>query len=260
MDSPDIYTITIVRNIGIPISFTVKRWKIFFFFTVFLVATILIGFQIFQHLQIKTTSEDLLRKLAEAEKTVSVLSDQIARRDNAKYHEEGHSAAKSGEHLKHKLVKQPDLDVEPAGGWITDQNAYTYMDLQEEAHLEISSLTTKIEGDDLFVKVKLQNNSKTPVAVGGYLFVSLINNDRNPPVYRSATEGLLGENGFPYNYKSGKQYYLGKNRTSRTYTLNKIPLTEVNEYYTDALLLLYSYKGRLISKQTLQLDKKIFLE
>ena len=37
-------------------------------------------------------------------------------------------------------------------------------------------------------------------------------------------------------------------------------LSQANEYYTDAILLTYSYKGRLLNKQVIPIDRNIFLE
>lgn len=258
MDAPNIYTITIVRNLGIPISFTVKRWKVRFFLLLIVGMSSFVAYEAFRYLRLMDESENLRHALSESQKKIEVLSTQIARYDNKLYQKEETVKEQPPSNLETKLLEQPEVETE--GAWVTERNNLLTQDLRDETILEVTKLKSRVKGDDLLLSVEITNTSKQPKDVGGYINIALINNDVSPSVYKSATGGSLGKNGFPSTYKSGRQYLIKAKRRTRTYRINRVQLTEANEYYTDALLLVYSYKGRLLSKQLMPLDRKIFLE
>jgi hypothetical protein len=253
------YTITIVRNLGIPISFTVKSWKVRFFLLLIIGLSSFVAVEAFRYLRLMDESENLRQALSESRKKIELLSTQIARYDNKLYQEEEETVKEQlPSNLETELLDQPEVNTE--GAWVTERNNLLTQDLQEGTNLEVTNLKSRVKGDDLLLSVEITNTSKQPKDVGGYINIALINNDVSPPVYKSATGGSLGKNGFPSTYKSGRQYLIKAKRRTRTYRINRVQLTEANEYYTDALLLVYSYKGRLLSKQLMPLDRKIFLE
>lgn len=256
MDAPNIYTITIVSNIGTPISFTVKRWKIRFFFLVFILFLAFIGYEAYQYLLLREESKGLRKDLTDSQKKIGQLSTQIAVHDNALYHAK-EEVEEPPPILETTLTEQPELETK--GVWVTDKSSLLTQGPREETALEVTKLNARVKGDDLLLSVQITNTSEQLKKTGGYINIALINNNVSPPVYKSATGGSLGKNGFPSTYKSGKLYSLRSNQRSRTYR-RRVQLTETDEYYTDALLLIYSHRGRLLNKQTLPLDKKIFLE
>ena len=257
MDVPNIYTITIVRNLGMPISFTVKRWKVWFFLWTLLLLATYVGYETFQYLHLKEENNELQKTLSESQKKIKLLTNRIEKYDNALFQGQA-PVKKMPSVLEATLLKQ--IEIENDGIWITEKSHSLTQDLQEEATLEVTKLTSRMKGDDLLMSVEISNTSKEPKDVGGYLSIALVNNDNSPPIYKSATGGSLGDNGFPSTYKSDRPFLIkGKHRT-RTYRINRVRLTQTNEYYTDALLLIYSYKGRLLNKQSIPLDRKIFLE
>jgi len=114
-----------------------------------------------------------------------------------------------------------------------------------------------VNGDVLNLAVKIKNTSNPPEPVGGYVCITLVNNDVSPALYKSVTEGEVGDNGFPSSYKSGKPYYVKRRNSNSRF---KYGLTKVNEYYTDAMVFLYSYQGTLLNRSQYSLNKEIFLE
>ena len=255
MDEQDIYTVTIVRNIGIPISFTIRRWKVLFLFgfLVFLSLVLVIGAIDYFFLRYK--SQQLASELKETRNRSELLTDQIARLDHDRYWINAADKAKELADNKEGIIEQSDFTTE--GIWITNKPTLSDEELQEGRFVEVDTFSSVVRGDILRLTVKIKNNSNPPQVVGGYICITLVNNDQSPPVYESATEGEVSGNGFPSSYKSGKNYYI-KRRTS-TSRMN-FKLTKVNEYYTDALVFLYSYKGTLLNRAEFTLNKDIFLE
>ena len=74
MEEQEVYTVTIVRNIGIPISFTIKRWKVIFFvvFLGLLATLIVIGSVDYFFLRLE--SDELLTQLDQSQKKTELLS------------------------------------------------------------------------------------------------------------------------------------------------------------------------------------------
>ncbi|MCG8338980.1 MAG: hypothetical protein MJE63_31105 [Proteobacteria bacterium] len=255
MDEQDIYTITIVRNIGVPISFTIKRWKVMFLmgFFALLSLSLLVGSVDYFFLRLK--SEQLTNQLSENVKKSDLLSEQIARLDHDRYWVNSAEKTKEITKTKEEITDQPEFSTE--GIWITSRPTLDEEDFQEGRFVEVDTFRSSVKGDLLRMTVKLKNTSNPAQVVGGYICITLVNNDQSPTLYQSVTEGSVSENGFPSSYKSGKNYYI-KRKTS-TSRLN-FKLTKVNEYYTDAMVFLYSWQGTLLNRSQYVLDKEIFLE
>jgi len=109
MDAPNIYTITIVRNLGTPISFTVKRWKVRFFLIVFLLFSTFVGYEAFLYLRLNEESKELRKTLAESQKKIELLSEQIANYNNALYRDQV-KVEESPSTLETTLMEQPEID------------------------------------------------------------------------------------------------------------------------------------------------------
>ncbi|MBU2512847.1 hypothetical protein KJ966_16030 [bacterium] len=255
MDEQEIYTITIVRNIGIPISFTIKRWKVLFLIAIIVLFTLLLTIGSIDYLFLRLESEKLTKNLAESREKAVLLSDQIARLDHDRYWINAVEKSKEINVVRQEIVEQPEYSTE--GIWITNKPTLTEEEYQEGRFVEVDVFEASVEGDVLKLSVKTLNTSNPPQVVGGYICITLMNTDQSPPLYKSVTEAEVGDNGFPASYSSGKPYYI-KRQTS-TNSL-RFTLTDVNEYYTDAMVFLFSYKGRLLNKKQFALNKEIFLE
>jgi hypothetical protein len=255
MDDQDVYTITIVRNIGIPISFTIKRWKVVFLFVMVLLFFSLLIAGSVDYLFLKIESGELVNQLTKTQEKAGILSEQISQLDHDRYW--GNSVEKSKEiaSSRDEIVAQPEFSTE--GIWVTSKPTFTEEEIQEGRFVEIETFKASVNGDLLKLAVKIKNTSNPPQVVGGYICVTLVNTDQSPVGYQPVTGGELGDNGFPSSYKSGKAYYI--KRRSSTKQL-KFSLTEVNEYYTNAMIFLFSYQGRLLNKSQYDLKKEIFLE
>ncbi|MCP4756581.1 MAG: hypothetical protein GY866_37440 [Proteobacteria bacterium] len=256
MEDQEIYTVTIVRNIGIPISFTVRRRKILFFLVIF---SLIVGFLLYgsaYFLILRSKTKNLATRLETSQKKVRILTDQLAKLDHDRAWKSEDIKAEEKSSVENAILTQSDFSTE--GIWTTNKSTLSEEDLYEGAFVEIDRFNAVVKGDDLKITLKLVNSSRPLQAIGGYVCITLMNRDLSPPIYKSVTKGAIEEeNGYPKTYKSGK-HYLMKRRTS-TIRL-KFLLTEVNEYYTDAMVFLYSYKGRTLNKQDVALNKEIFLE
>ena len=255
MDAPNIYTITIIRNFGSPISFTIRRWKAQLFLAAFLALASYAAWEVFLHWRLKEESRELRKELSDSKKKIGMLTAQIAKYDNALYQGQGETNSFA---LEETLTEQPAVKSE--GVWITNRRNLLTQDIPEEKELEIANFSPHLRGDDLHISIRVANTSQGAKDIGGYINITLVNNDQSPPIYKSATGGSLGNNGFPSTYKSGRQFQINKRRKTRTVRIKPFRLTDADEYYTDALLLVHSYKGRLLFKRTMPLDRGIFLE
>lgn len=255
MDEQEKYTITIVRNIGIPISFTVRRWKVMFFVGVFAVFAVLLVVGSVDYLFLLKESGELRRKLAETREKANLLNEQIAKLDHDRYWINAIEKTKAVSAVQNQIIEQPEFSTE--GIWVTSKPTLSEEDFQEGKFVEIDTLTANVVGDELKLTVKILNTSNPPQVVGGYVCLTLMNADQSPPIYKLVTGGEIGDNGFPSSYKSGKLYYI-KRRTSTKHM--NFELTDVNEYYTDIMVFLYSYQGRLLTRSQYPLNKEIFLE
>lgn len=255
MDDQEVYTITIVRNIGIPISFTIKRWKVLFLFVVLISFIILLLFGSVDYLFMRLEAKNLAIQLSESSNKNKYLSDQIAKLDHDRYWINSTEKEKEIGIVRDGLVQQPEFSTE--GIWVTSKRTLSEEEYEEGRFVEIDNFRASVKGDLLRLSVKILNTSNPPQPVGGYICLTLVNNDQSPSLYKSATEGEVGDNGFPSSYKAGRPYFI-KRKFSTNHV--KFKLTDVNEYYTDAMVFLYSYKGRLLNRNQFALKKEIFLE
>ncbi len=255
MTDKEIYTITIVRNIGIPISFTVKPAKVLFFLIAFLLLFSILVYASVSYLLLHANSEKLNLTLKESQKKVTVLSEQISKLDHNRYWGTEEEKSEESAAVKAAILNQPRFATE--GSWMTVKSTFSENDFLEGTSAEIQRFDASVKGDDLNILIKLLNTSNPIQTIGGYIGITLRNSDRSPPLFKSISKGAIGENGYPESYKTGRQYLIrGRSSTKRF----KFTLTEVKEYYTDVIVFLYSYKGRLLGKQVIELKKEIFLE
>jgi hypothetical protein len=255
MEEQEIYTITVVRNIGIPISFTIKRWKVIFFTTLSAVVSVFLLAGSIDYFFLKLEANELSRQLASATKKSELLTEQLARLDHDRYWINADEKNKELAATRQAIMDQSDFSTE--GIWITSKPTLSEEEFQEGMFIEVDGLNSTVNGDVLSLTVNLLNTSNPPQPLVGYISVTLVNNDQSPPLYQSVGGGEVGDNGFPSSYNSGKPYYI-KRQTGSSQL--KFKLTSVNEYYTDALVFLFSQKGTLRNKGQYPLNKEIFLE
>ncbi len=256
MADKEIYTITIVRNIGIPISFTVKPGKVLFFLIAFLLLFSILVYASISYLLLHANSENINLALKESQKKVTVLMEQISKLDHDRYWGADEVKSEESAAVKSAILNQPSFSTQ--GFWVTDKSTLSDEDLLEgTTSAEIERFDASVKGDDLNIRIRLLNTSNPIQTIGGYIGITLRNSDRSPPLFKSVSKGAIGENGYPASYKTGRQYLIKRRSSTKRF---KFILTEVNEYYTDAIVFLYSYKGRLLGKQVVELKKEIFLE
>ncbi|MFH2133036.1 MAG: hypothetical protein ABIK68_21875 [bacterium] len=255
MADKEIYTITIVRNIGIPISLTVKRSKAVFLMVVFIVFLSILSYASISYLLLYANTKSLNQELERSQKEVLVLSEQIAKLDHDRYWGSETSKSEEFSQVKSAILNQPDFSTE--GIWVTEKSTFSEEDFLEGTSAEIEGFDASVKGDDLNIRLKLLNTSNPIQNLGGYICITLKNGDHSPPLFKSLSKGAIGENGYPASYKTGQQYLIKRRSSTKHF---KFTLTEVNEYYTEAIVFLYSYKGRLLGKQVIELKKDIFLE
>lgn len=255
MAEKEIYTITIVRNIGIPISFTVKRAKALFFVGLFFLVIALLIYASVNYLLLAANTQKLNLDLVESRKKAAVLSEQIAKLDHDRYWGSETAKSEEKESVKAELLNQPGFSTE--GSWVTDKSTLSDEDFLDGPSAEMERFDASVKGDDLNMRIKLVNTSNPIQMVGGYVCITLMNSDHSPALFKYVSKGAIGENGYPLSYKTGKQYLIKRRFSTKRF---KFTLTEVNEYYTDAIVFLYSYKGRMLGKQVVELKKEIFLE
>lgn len=255
MNNNDVYTITIVRNIGIPVSFTIKRKKIAFYLILLGLITVLLIFGSSQYILLRLDSTNLSKQLNEVNAAKQLLVERIKKLDHDRYWKNEEKRATEISAVKEAILDQPDFSTE--GIWVTNRSTISEEELREGVDAELSKFNASVKGDDLNIRIVMKNSSSPHQAVGGYVCVTLVNNDLAPPVFKSVNKDNLGENGYPSSYKSGKLYHISRRTSTKKM---KFRLTEINEYYTDAMVFLYSYKGRLLNKKDVALSKEIFLE
>ncbi|MCP4297165.1 MAG: hypothetical protein GY786_16310 [Proteobacteria bacterium] len=257
LDDVEIYTVTIVRNIGVPVSFTVRRWKALFiiFASLFLLGLFIYGSV--QYVLLKTENKAISNTLEQTNKRLGILADQISKKDREQYWNNEKSRVAEKEAVKSELLKQ--LRFTTNGAWITNRKARSSERVLSGAAVEIKKTSIKLVGEEIRIRARLANRSVPSQAIGGYLAITLINDNITPVKYVSATGGPLGEAGFPSNFKSGRQYYL-KSKTGVRNITQKYTLLEKGEVYTRAFLFVYSYKGSLLSRKSISINKKIFLK
>ncbi|PCI28852.1 MAG: hypothetical protein COB67_05420 [SAR324 cluster bacterium] len=257
MNLDNLYTVTIVRNVGIPISFTVRRWKaifllmVCFFFVCFLAAGSI------YFLLLRAETQKLETDLASTKTQFEVLSRQLLEKDRKHYLESPEQGLVEQAAIKAEMLKQPAFTTE--GMWVKKESGISLDQVQTGAVVEVARFSSSVKGDNFTIRVKLKNIAIPSQLVGGFLMITLVNRDQSPVLYKAAIGGSLGKDGFPSSYRSGRQFQLSRKASSRTIT-HKFKLQEADEYYTDVLIFVNSYKGSPLARQSIPLDRKIFLE
>jgi len=254
-DNNDIYTVTVVRNFGIPLSFTIAKRKVAL---IAFLAALVVGFLLFaalDYLVLRSQNAKVKHQLSIAQAKVEVLIEQARVADQKVY---GAGQIDSGRsQYKKQLTDQPEFSTqnlwEQARGSLSDE------ELQQGSAVDVKKFSAKVKGDLLSLAVTLENRSNPDQSIGGYLCITLVNEENSPVNYKSATGGALGEKGYPSSYKFGRQYFI-KSRGGKRSIHQTLALKETNEYYTSAVLFVYSYKGTLLGRTVRRLNKSIFIE
>ncbi|MDT8448393.1 MAG: hypothetical protein RRB13_15980 [bacterium] len=254
-DKKEIYTVTIVRNFGIPLSFTIEKRKVGILTVLAAVIAGLLLYASIDYLVVRAQNRKMRHQLIQSDEKMSQLSQQVRELDQ-KYYAAGQEGA-GRRLLKDSLAKQEELST--ADIWDQRSSGLSFEEIQEGSAVEVAQLKAEVIGDQLELSVSMSNRSNPDQPVGGYLCITLANEDQAPTLYVSATGGPLGEKGFPSSYKQGRQYFLKAKGNKKTITQN-LALKEANEYYTHAMVFIYSYKGTLLNRSAHPLDKAIFLE
>jgi len=254
-NNKEIYTVTIVRNFGVPLSFTIAKRKVAL---LTFIAALLVGFLLFaavDFLVLRSQNTKVKHQLSIAEGKVKVLIEQARVVDQQVY---GAGQIDSGRsQYKKQVTEQPEFSTQNL--WEQARGSLSDAELQEGSAVDIDKFSAHVKGDLLSLAVTMVNRSNPDQSIGGYLCVTLINEDDSPVSYKSATGGALGEHGYPSSYKFGRQYFI-KNRGAKRSIHQSLALKETNEYYTSAVLFVYSYKGTLLNRSVHRLNKSIFLE
>lgn len=255
MDSTDIYTFTVIRNHGAPISFTIRRWKLVATIAILSIFLLISAYFTLMYFLLNAEGNKLQNQLTEVTLQAEQLAKNISDRNQESFYAENETSLDSREQVKGALTTQSEFST--SGIWSTQTQSLLLDDMQEANAVEVQKFNTSLRGDRLTLNIRLQNTSDPFQIIGGYAFTVLINEDMQPAIYKSVTGGEMGENGYPVSYKSGSQYYL-KRKTQLI--RQRFQLENVEDYYTMATIFVFSYKGELISKQSYPLDKDLFLE
>ena len=254
-DTKEIYTITVVRNFGVPLSFTIEKRKVAL---MAFIAALIAGFLLYaavDYLVVRAQNSNVKHQLSIAEEKMTALTHQVQTLDQKYY-----ASSQAGQGLalyKKQLSDQQEIRTQNL--WEQTKGSLSVEELQEGTAVDIDKVLPKVKGDTLSIKVTLVNQSNPDQAIGGYLCITLVNEDTNPIGYKSATGGPLGKQGYPSSYKQGRQYFI-KNKGAKRSVHQSLSLKNTNEYYTSALIFVYSYKGTLLNRSEHSLDKAIFLE
>ncbi len=246
------YTITILRNYGSPVSFTLERKKVWLALIALLSLSVLLVFMVSDYLVLSARQKTLRLSMQAQGKKIIALNHHLQEIEKARLAKANQSPLQDGS-LEESLTQQEEVDT--TGLWIGGGSESVKV---ESLDLEIPKTLVELHGDRLSIYVRIQNISVPPQDIGGYIFVSLINKDVAPITYTAVTGGKLGKDGFPESYKSGNQFFIGPNKFRKVALHYKLSTKE--EFYTDMTIFLYSYRGTLLHKKTLPLDKKLFLE
>lgn len=253
MEQKEVYTITILRNYGEPISLTLRRKSLILAILVVALVFGLLMVASIDYLLLGKQAKELSRNLESAQKKLVFLTKEIRQMDSERF-KEGVDIEKSM--LQAKLINQKKVDTAGlAQGRFQATEEETF---EEGTQILVDQLNVRLRGDQLRFQVTLNNKSNPPKDQGGYLCLTLINEEEVPTAYKAATGGALGQEGFPLTYKSGRQYVVGTRRAKTVKVDYK--LESADEYYTHVMILIYSYQGSLLTRTTEPLDRNIFFE
>ena len=251
-DNKEIYTVTIVKNYGRPFSFTIGKRRLAGLSLLLLIAAGLFLYASFDYLVLRAQNKRVGRQLELASERLSELNKQISAIDS-KYFAQAENNGKTL--LKDRLLNQADLSTENL--WAEGQTPD--LEMAEGVAVEVGDFKAAVQSDKLKLEVKLINQSTPDQSLGGYLSVTLVNEDKDPVVYKTVTGGPLGDKGFPASFKSGVDFFIKTKGSSRAVKLS-LALGGADEYYTHAMVFVYSFKGSLLTRSTHRLNKGIFTE
>ncbi|MDX2471240.1 MAG: hypothetical protein QNL04_11770 [SAR324 cluster bacterium] len=253
MKKQNLYTITILRNMGSPISWTVRaRSIVLLTLLAFLIGIVeIIG--LVDYLALYSTSKNLNTELEIAKERVHQLDSHLKQIESVRLEAEKGNPLKDGS-LEVGLLTQEKFSTQ--GVWISQATKKTLT--AEGMRLEATNTDVELVRDELRFIVRLENSSNPPKEIGGYFCITLVNKEALPVFYKSATGGALGNDGFPSSYKSGVQYFAAPNKMTRVKLNYK--LKGEAEFYTHMMVFAYSYKGALLAKKTVPLSKNLFFE
>ena len=255
IEEQDFYTITIIKNIGVPISFTIKKWKLLGLAILFGSSLLFTSYFTLLYLFSGSERNELSRGLEETQKKVDLLISELSEQNQEKFTGSGDTIQEKREKVRASLVRLAEFS--PVKILTQKTSHLTVDDIKDNIALEITEFTAWRKRNAIYFSTLLKNTSIPLSAVGGYVAVTLQNEDVDPPVFVGIHGERLGKNGYPSNYKKGGQYYLTRRQGRKQF---KFILKTPDEYYTNAEFFLYSYKGRLITRRKFDLAKTIFTE
>lgn len=256
MEGQALYTVTIVRNIGIPISFSIRKSWIILLIALLVAIFILVTVGSIRFYILQVQARDQQRQLEEVVYANKLLRVQIAKKDQEAFHKDSDDPLDRVS-IQAALLEQSDFSTKEI--WVTKNRKIDTENPKGSVSVNVTNFKAVVKRDKLVLRANIRNDSNPFKPIGGYLIITLVNSDQMPIIYKSVTGGELGENGYPSTYKSGKIFNI--NKKSRPFRIRKsIRLEKAEEYYTELLFLVFSYKGSLLNKQSFQIQKEVFLE
>ena len=256
MEDQALYTVTIVRNIGVPISFSIRRSRVLILLSLLILifVIVIVGSIRFYIIQVRATEQQKqLEMINQANKLLKV---QIAKKDQDFYWKNTDDSLNPTA-IETALLEQSEFSTKEI--WVTKSSKLKTENTLDSGSVKVSNFKAEVKKDQLILTASISSDTNPFKAVGGYLIITLVNSDQNPIIYKSVTGGELGKNGYPSSYKSGRIFNI--NKKSRPYKIRrKVSLEKAEEYYTELLFLVFSYKGSLLNKQSFQIQKEVFLE
>lgn len=252
MEKSNIYTITIINNLNAPISFTIKKWKLVLFISIFCVLFSIFACLSIAYFLIKLEDKKLQKLLVESNKKVELLTANITNKNQEIYFSDLEDSTQNRNEVKKALTEQTPFSTK--GAWENYLQSQNSDENEAPILLKIQSFKPTLRRNRFTITMSIQNTSKPFKTMGGYVFVTLLNNKNE---YVPLTKGEISKNGYPISYKSRVQYYL-KRKTTRI--KRSILIQNEEEFYTNAIVFIYSYRGNLLIKQTFSIPSSLFLE
>ena len=253
MEHNEIYTITIIRRLSQPLSLTIKRRSILLSLVIATIVFTLLFLAAFDYLLLNKRAEGLESELQETKVKLNYLTKTVKQMDQKRFGQ----GVNFDNMLKDRVLKQDDVNLT---GLNLFQSRHEGLEdeLTEGVQISVTKVEAKLRQDVIRLKISMDNRSNPAEDQGGYLNVTFSNQDEYPITYQLATGGELGSEGFPANFKSGRQYYIKSKKSARVRVDYKFK--ENSEYYTHVMILVYSYRGTLLTKHVEALNREIFLQ